>query len=56
MLNDFAEIPEKTRKVIVLKAMSSPRHDLVKWLAACINNHRRREQEKRILSSLHLVA
>ena len=56
VLNDFAEIPERNRKHIVLKAMSSPKDNLARWLAACINNHRRREQEKRILSSLHLVA
>ena len=55
VLNDFTELPQRNRKAIVLNAMDKPKDNLVKWLAACINNHRKREQEKRLLSSLHFV-
>ena len=51
VLNNFTEIPEKNRKSIVLKAMEKPKDNPVAWIAACINNHRTREMERRLLSS-----
>ena len=51
VLNNFTELPEKNRKSIVLKAMEKPKDNPVAWIAACINNHRTREMERRLLSS-----
>ena len=55
VLNNFTELPEKNRKAIVLKAMDKPKENPVAWLAACINNHRTREKEKRLASSAAML-
>lgn len=51
VLANFAEIPQRNRKSIVLKAMSTPKDNPVAWIAACIGHHRTREMEKRLLGA-----
>ena len=51
VLANFAELPMRNRKAIVLKTMDIPKDNPVAWIAACINNHRMREMEKRLTSS-----
>ena len=50
VLTSFSEIPERNRKTIVLKAMGQPKDNPVAWIAACVNNHKTREMEKRLTS------
>ena len=51
VLANFAELPMKNRKSIVLKTMDAPKENPVAWIAACINNHRMREMERRLMVS-----
>ena len=51
VLANFADLPMRNRKAIVLKTMDIPKDNPVAWIAACINNHRMREMEKRLTSS-----
>ena len=51
VLTNFAELPVRNRKSIVLKTMDAPKENPVAWIAACINNHRMREMEKRLTST-----
>ena len=50
VLTSFSEIPERNRKTIVLKAMGQPKDNPVAWIAACVNNQRTSEMEKRLTS------
>ena len=50
LLANFAEIPQRVRKSIVLKALTSPKDNPTSWIAACLQNHRTREMEKRLAS------
>ena len=48
VLESFGEIPMRTRRTIVLKAIERPKDNPVAWIAACVTNHRNREMQKRL--------